>query len=308
MIRRFPGYPIHRFVSAVFLAWMILSTSCRPAATQPVFDGDRAFMLLVKQTDLGPRTSGMPGWQRFQTMLSSLLDSLGVPYDTQAFVYADYITRDTLHFVNWIAHINPSSKNRLLIAAHYDSRPRADADPDSARRNEPITGANDGASGAAILMHLAELMVSRPPRIGVDLLFTDGEDYGPPGRENQYLLGATHFASHHTATYRFGLLLDMVGDRDLRIYREYFSERYAKSVNDKIWATAARLGVPQFVDSIKHEVLDDHLPLNSAGIPTADIIDFDYPYWHTLADTPDKCDPASLTAVGRVVLEIIYAE
>jgi Zn-dependent M28 family amino/carboxypeptidase len=265
-------------------------------------------MLLVKQTDLGPRTSGMPGWQRFQTMLSSLLDSLGVPYDTQAFVYADYITRDTLHFVNWIAHINPSSKNRLLIAAHYDSRPRADADPDSARRNEPITGANDGASGAAILMHLAELMVSRPPRIGVDLLFTDGEDYGPPGRENQYLLGATHFASHHTATYRFGLLLDMVGDRDLRIYREYFSERYAKGVNDKIWAAAARLGVPQFVDSIKHEVLDDHLPLNSAGIPTADIIDFDYPYWHTLADTPDKCDPASLMAVGRVVLEIIYAE
>jgi hypothetical protein len=108
--------------------------------------------------------------------------------------------------------------------------------------------------------------------------------------------------------YKFGILLDMIGDRDLRIPREGYSERYAQAVNDRVWAAAAKLSVTTFIDSVGVEVIDDHIPLVGAGIPVIDIIDFDYPYWHTTADTPDKCSAASLAAVGRVVMEVIYGE
>lgn len=239
-------------------------------------------------------------------MLRRFCDSLRVPVIVQAFPYDDYLTGKTVTLANWIVSIRPDARDRILIGAHYDSRPRAEHDPDSTRWSQPITGANDGASGTAVLMHLAELLSAAPPRIGVDLVFFDGEDYGPPGQLDQYLLGSTYFASHGPAEYRFGLLLDMIGDRDLRIYREGYSERYAKVVNDKVWTAAARLGVTAFVDSAGVEVIDDHVPLLAAGIPMADLIDFDYPFWHTTADTPDKCSAASLAAVGRVVMEVIY--
>ena len=302
-----PPRPTVHFLGLVIMITVSLAAwCCRGERPAPVFDGTRAFTLLVRQTDLGPRDAGSPGWARFQGMMKLYFDSLGIDADTQMFAYPDYLSGDTVPFVNWIVRINPSSGDRVLIGAHYDSRPRADYDPDSTRREEAITGANDGASGAAVLMHLAELMNAAPPPIGVDLVFFAGEDYGPAGRNNQYLLGSTHFASRPKPAYRFGIVIDMIGDRDLKIYRESLSERYAKKVNDKVWAAAARLGVGQFVDSVKHEIIDDHLPLISAGIPAIDIIDFDYPYWHTHADTPDKCDAASLLAVGRVLVDIIY--
>jgi glutaminyl-peptide cyclotransferase len=290
-------------MTASLTAW-----GCRDDRLTPAFDGTRAFALLIRQTDMGPRDPGSPGWARFQDMMKSFFDSLEIEAETQTFIYPDYLSGDTLTLVNWIARINPSSDDRVLIGAHYDSRPRADYDPDTALRDDPIIGANDGASGAAVLLHLAELMTAAPPPVGVDLVFFDGEDYGPAGRNNQYLLGSTHFASRPKPAYRFGIVIDMIGDRDLKIYRESLSERYAKEVNDQVWAAAARLGVGQFVDSVKHEILDDHLPLISAGIPAVDIIDFDYPYWHMQADTPDKCDAASLSAVGQVLLEIIYGK
>lgn len=296
-----------RHLPSAFL-FLILLAACGGDRPVPSFDGVRTFDLLIRQTDLGPRNPGSPGWQRFQEMLGAFLDSLGVAYQTQPFTYGDYLTFDTLHLVNWIARLNPEDEERIFIAAHYDSRPRADYDPDTTRRDEPIIGANDGAAATAMLMHLAELMIATPPRVGVDLVFFDGEDYGPAGKNDQYLLGSTHFASHHRSQYRFGIVIDMIGDRDLRIYRESLSERYHKDLNDKIWNMAAQMGVSVFIDSVKHEVLDDHIPLIAAGIPTVDIIDFEYPYWHTHADTPDKCDTASLSAVGRVIVGVIYAE
>jgi hypothetical protein len=308
MIARSPYLGFNCSFALFAVVTLILLAACGGDRPVPNFDAARTFDLLIRQTDLGPRNPGSPGWHRFQEMLGSFLDSLGVEYETQPFDYYDYLTFDTLHLVNWIARLNPESSDRILIAAHYDCRPRADYDPDSTRRDEPIVGANDGASATAVLMHLAELLISHPPRIGVDLVFFDGEDYGPAGREDQYLLGSTHFASHHEARYRFGIVIDMIGDRDLQIYREFFSERYHKELNDKIWNMAAQLGVAGFIDSVKHDVLDDHIPLIAAGIPTVDIIDFEYPYWHTHADTPDKCDTASLSAVGRVIVGVIYAE
>jgi len=290
------------------LGLFLLLPACRSERAIPDFDAARTFELLLSQTDLGPRNPGSVGWHQFQTLLAAHLDSLNIKYEKQAFDYHDYLTGDTLHLVNWIASLNPAASKRILVAAHYDCRPRAEYDPDPNRREEPIIGANDGAAATAVLMHLAEILTSDPPRIGVDLIFFDGEDYGPPGRNDQYLIGSTYFASHERRTYEYGLLLDMIGDRDLQIYRERLSERYAKEINDKIWNAAARLGVPQFIDSVKHDILDDHVPLIAAGIPTVDIIDFEYPHWHTHADTPDKCDTASLSAVGRVVLDVIYGE
>lgn len=286
----------------------LILSSCQGESPRAEFDGLRAFELLEAQVELGPRNPGSEGWLAFHDYLKGFLDSTGVSFDNQRFEYYDYLTGDTLPLVNWIAHILPDASERILIAAHYDCRPRAEYDPDSTRRNDPIPGANDGASGTAVLMHLAECLTAFPPSIGVDLIFFDGEDYGPPGRLDQYLLGSSHFAAKNKIPYRYGILLDMIGDADLRIYRETFSDRHAREINDKVWAAAARLGVTEFVDSVKLEILDDHLPLIAADIPTIDIIDFDYDYWHTHQDTPDKCSPASLKTVGDVVLEVIYGE
>lgn len=308
MKKRSPARASSRFPLPLAGCILLTVLSCAEMSPPPAFDAVRAFELLVRQTDLGPRNPGSVGWQRFHAMVQAHFDSLGIACLAQPFEYYDYMTNDTVHMVNWIARINPDKSERVLVAAHYDCRPRAEYDPDSSRRDEPIIGANDGASGTAVVLHLAELCAARPPRIGVDLVLFDGEDYGPPGRNGQYLLGSKHFAALAGSTYKYGLVIDMIGDRDLQIYREVFSERYAKEITDRVWRSAARLGIPQFIDSVKHDILDDHLPLIAAGIPAVSIIDFDYDFWHTHADTPDKCDSASLSAVGRVVVDIIYGE
>lgn len=302
--------PAHRFVRvkhfAFFFFMLVASWSCSRHLDAPIFDADRAFILLKIQTDMGPRVPGSAGWRDFQAYFRKWADSLGISTAEQPFAYADYLTGDTIPLVNLIMRINPKQSDRILLAAHYDTRPRSDYDPDSTKRHLPILGANDGASGTAVLMHLAELMVFNPPVVGVDLVLFDGEDWGQPGKLDQYLLGSQHFAAVNNTEYRFGILLDMIGDSNLKLYREAYSDLYAKDYNDIVWSAAARLGEKAFVDSAGPEVIDDHVPLISAGIPTINIIDFDYPSWHTTADTQDKCSPASLGVVGRVVLEVIY--
>ncbi|MDQ7051613.1 MAG: M28 family peptidase [candidate division KSB1 bacterium] len=194
------------------------------------------------------------------------------------------------------------------MAAHWDSRPWADQDPDSANHNKPVPGANDGASGVAVLLEIARVLKQNPPPVGVDIVLFDGEDLGSEGYPDTYAAGAQYFAqkkSVHYAPY-LGILLDMIGDRELQIYREANSVRYAPAVVDLVWNYAARLGISNFYNPVRHEVFDDHVPLLNVGIPCIDLIDFDYPYWHTVHDTPDKCSPESLEKVGRVVLAVIY--
>jgi glutaminyl-peptide cyclotransferase len=218
-----------------------------------------------------------------------------------------------LHYTNIISSFNLEATTRILLLAHYDSRPWADEEPDSALHSTPVPGANDGASGVAVLLEIARQMKSAPPAVGVDILFTDGEDYGRHRDPDGFLHGARYFASHLPAGYHpvFGILLDMVGDAELELRKEQFSLEFAPDVVDLVWSAAGALGVFQFTDRVQGRVTDDHLPLNRAGIPTIDIIDFDYPdetnrYWHTLQDTPDKCSPESLGAVGRVLLKVLY--
>ena len=206
-----------------------------------------------------------------------------------------------------------------MLSAHWDARPYADHDPDEGLHNTPIDGANDGASGVGVLIEMARNFSRQLPDIGVDIIFFDLEDYGPPQDaqsaqgEDHWGLGSQFWSNNpHKANYRarYGILLDMVGDRELRIYYEGNSMKYARDVAKSIWQTARRLGVRAFVPRMRHTIQDDHLALNEiAGIPSVDLIDFDYPrpgigapqYWHTEQDVPANCSGESMAAVVWVV-------
>jgi len=215
-------------------------------------------------------------------------------------------TGDTLRLVNIIGNYNRDSKRRILLGAHYDTRPRADRDPDPAKRHLPILGANDGASGVAVLLELARLLGAARPPVGVDLVFFDGEDSGQEGLDADWILGSEHFAGNLKG-YRpsAAIIVDMVGEQNAVITVEIYSGTYSALLVDDIFTIAERLGVDAFRRERGHPLIDDHLPFIKAGIPAAVLIDFDYPYWHTLEDTPDKCSPESLEAVGTVLLEYI---
>jgi Zn-dependent M28 family amino/carboxypeptidase len=234
---------------------------------------------------------------------------LGLPVDSQAFGFMDPYSGKAVPLVNLIISIDGTRKNsdRIVLMAHWDSRPRTDYATDSLRREQPIDGANDGASGVAVLMELARLMVASPPPTDVDIVLVDGEDWGRAGDLDYYLLGSREFARRSIrGKYRFGLVIDMIGDSNQRILREGFSEIYCQDLNDLVFESAARLGIGSFVDSVGAPIHDDHLSLTSAGVPAVDIIDFDYDYWHTEYDTPDKCSAQSLSNVGKLLMEIVY--
>ncbi|MCJ7749934.1 MAG: M28 family peptidase, partial [Armatimonadetes bacterium] len=174
-------------------------------------------------------------------------------------------------------------------------------DPDPANRSRPILGANDGASGVAVLLEIARVLKAHPPSQRVTIVLFDGEDYGPTAKD--MFLGSKHFARTFAGPkVEWAVLLDMVGDRDLKIRPERFSVQGAPAVVDRIWSAAEKIGATAFVRNPGPAILDDHVFLLDRGIPCIDVIDFDYPHWHTLADTPDKCAPDSLAQVGRVIL------
>ncbi len=290
-----------------------------PPSDTPVFDGSRTFAYLEQQVAFGPRVPNSPAHERCLEYFVRFFDSLGLPAELQRFELPGY-KDERLALTNVIVHINPSISRRILLAAHWDSRPWADMEKDPDRALRPIPGANDGASGVAVLMHLAELMKATPPSIGVDLVLFDGEDYGREGDESMFLLGAKYYsASRGTATSEilFGVLLDLVGDRDAEFPREELSQHYAGDVQTMIWDEAARLGLDRFSARQHSAILDDHVPLNKvAGIKTVDIIDAALvggdpssarrQYWHTLGDTPEVCAPETLHDVGRLLVSIIY--
>lgn len=279
----------------------------------PEFNGSRAFRYLVAQTDFGPRNPNSQGHAACLTYLATELSKSADRVQLQEFTAQGY--GEKLYLTNIIASFKPDAKERILLCAHWDTRPRAEHDDDRSRRNEPILGANDGASGVAVLLELASLLKEYPPPVGVDIILFDGEDYGMEGDLQKYLLGSRHFAKNKPPDYfpRFGILLDMVGDKSLELPKEEHSVRYAPDIVDLVWRTARLLGITLFQDEIGPAVHDDHIPLNEVGIKTVNIIDFSYPdfthrYWHTHKDTPDKCSPESLEAVGTVVTHVVYSQ
>jgi glutaminyl-peptide cyclotransferase len=277
------------------------------STSPPRFDGKKAFSYLVGQCQLGPRNPGSLGHERCKKYLLDKLKLYTNLVKTQAFVYQDKSQKERLELTNIIASFYPEKRRRVLLCAHWDTRPFADRDPDSSLREKPILGANDGASGVAVLVEMARIISQKEPKWGVDIILFDGEDYGTEDELEKFCLGSKYFAKNK-GEYKpeFGILLDMIGDKDLNIYKEGYSARYAQEVADFVWGAAHKLKFDCFYDSTKHFMYDDHFPLLEAGIRCIDIIDFDYPYWHTTQDTPDKCSPESLQKIGEVLIEILY--
>ncbi len=285
----------------------IFSPGCGPDA-RPAFDGESAFVFLEEQCDIGFRYPGTAEHRKLQRYLVDKLKSFDANVSLQPFD-GFLSTGDTLHLINIIANYNMGSDKRILLGAHYDTRPVADMDPDPANRSKPILGANDGASGIAVLLEIARLLQSAKPPVGVDIVLFDGEDYGDAGKPFDFCLGSTHFA-RNLKGYKplSAIIIDMIGKKGLQIRREAFSDRMSPQLLDEIFSIAAEIGAEEFVSEGGDTIIDDHLPFIRAGIQAVDLIDFDYPSWHTLEDTPDKCSPASLEAVGSVLVEYIWRQ
>lgn len=275
------------------------------AARTAAFDPDTAFARLVEQVAIGQRYPGSPGHREVQRYLVDRLREYGAAVSLQPF---DAVTRagDTLRMINVIGNFNTGSPRRIMLGAHYDTRPVADRDPDPAARSTPIPGANDGASGVAVLLEIARQLGAGDPPVGVDIVLFDGEDSGETYLFDEWCLGSAHFARALRGYRPFAaIVVDMVGDRDLEIPMEQYSSAAAPALLGELYDIAGRLGYPQFRRTRGPAIIDDHVPLIRAGLPAVVLIDFDYPWWHTLADTPDKCSPASLEAVGAVLMEYI---
>lgn len=279
-------------------------------AERPPFNSARAFDHLRRQVAFGPRVPGTPG---HAAQLAWMREYLAERADTVAEQRFTHVTRsgDTLRLTNLFARFRPESAERVLLLAHWDTRPTSDQAASPADRARPVPGANDGASGVAVLLELAEMFRRQPPPIGVDLLLVDGEDYGPTG-DDMYL-GARHFAAHLPPGYRpfYGVLLDMVGDQDPRFPVEGYSQELAPEVVQRVWGLAEEMGYGDvFVRRPGSYIEDDHVPLNRAGIRTIDVIDFEYGpgnrYWHTPQDDVHNTSAESLRIVGEVMAELVY--
>ena len=286
-----------------------LLASCDAPAPAPVFDGETALRRVRTQLDFGMRIPNTPA---HVTTGDWILAELRRHADTVIVQQFTHVTDkgDTLRLRNFIARFKPREASRVLYLTHWDSRPTADSAPDSAQRLLPTPGANDGASGVALLIGIAEALRQLPPSVGVDLLFVDGEDYGSfDAPAHDVLLGSRHFAKHPPEPgYApiFGVLFDMIGDKDLQIFQEGNSAQRAPEVVARVWDKARELGLSDtFVPQGKWTVTDDHIPLLDAGMRVIDVIDLDYPHHHMPTDTPDKVSAESLRKVGILALALV---
>ncbi len=277
---------------------------------RPSFDADRAFRDLERQVAFGPRIPGSAGHAQqlewLETELRALADTVFL--DTFEHVTAE---GDELELTNVIARFGPADGSRLLLLTHWDTRPKADQSSEAADREKPVPGANDGASGTAILLELARMFNEQPPPGGVELLFSDGEDYGPSTTD--MFLGARHYVQGIGGENppAYGILLDMVGDADPSFPIEAYSMEGAGQVVQRVWGIAADLGFRRFFPMDQtSRVVDEHIEFIDAGIPVADIIDFDYgpahAFWHTPRDVPGNTSAQTLLMVGDVVAEVVY--
>ncbi|HSM16712.1 MAG TPA: M28 family peptidase [Gemmatimonadales bacterium] len=284
----------------------VVFAACAASPPPRPFDGAQALRYAEIQLAFGPRIPGTPGHGAASQWLDSLLTARADTLIVQRWTHTT-ATGDSLPLQNFIARFNPAAQQRLLFLAHWDSRPRSDG-PTAGDARGPVPGANDGASGVAVLLAVADALGDAPPAIGVDLLLVDGEDYGLFPDKVDVLIGSRYYAANQPPgpKPRYAVLLDMVGDRDLAIYQEGYSLIAAPDLVEYVWDTARDIGHGGiFLRSSKHTVEDDHVPLQQVGIRAINIIDFDYPYWHTVDDTIDKISAASLQVVGEVVLELI---
>ncbi len=329
--------------SKLILSAALLTTLCscggrtRSAATHadtialqpcPVFSGKNALAYIEKQCSFGPRMPGSPAWSQCSEWIASTFQELGCQVERQSTNVTVY-NGSTVPCTNIIARLNPDNHDRILLCAHWDTRPWADNDPDPSNHHTPVLGANDGASGVAVLLEMARTIseFSTPLETGIDFVCFDAEDSGTPqwadddldlDTSDTWCLGSTYWAQQAAAsnyTARFGILFDMVGGRGSTFSMERISEQYASPVMQMLWHLAHQLGYGQFFPLRRGSyITDDHVPVNQiAHIPCIDIVPYHTdgpsvfgPTWHTLSDSPENIDPNVLEAVGQSALQLLY--
>jgi glutaminyl-peptide cyclotransferase len=257
---------------------------------QPTFDGEHAYRHIIAQMEFGPRITGTEGNRKTGYYIAEQLRQANWAVEFQNFTYRDTSCR------NVVGRANVGVGPVIILGAHYDTRRWADQDP--VHVQDPVPGANDGASGVAVLLELARVLELSKVHHEIWLVFFDAEDNG--GIEGwDWIVGSTYMANSLTVHPEAVIIVDMVGDSDQQIYFDGNSDR---ALSERIWAIAEQLGYSQyFIPEVRWNMMDDHTPFAHRGIPAVDIIDFDYPYWHTTADTADKVSPDSLERVGRTL-------
>ncbi len=273
----------------IVLGWYGYSVLSQPEPDATSFDGLRAYEDVKTQVGFGPRIPGTEGHARIREWMRAELESAGWQVEVQESEALGH------PIFNLVARRSDESPD-IILGAHYDTRIFADSDPDPENRSIPVPGANDGASGVAVLLELARSLPD--DTVNVWLVFFDAEDNGRIEGWD-WILGSREFVAKNFVEPRAVVIVDMIGDADLNIYKDRNSDT---ALMDEIWPVAASLGYgSQFIPEFKYSILDDHTPFIEAGIPAVDLIDFDYPYWHTVQDTPDKVSAESLEAVGRTL-------
>lgn len=292
------------------LLLVLLATASVVTQAAP-FNRQRSFGYLEQLCRLGPRYPGAPGHTAARDWLVKTLKPLGDDVSLQKFTHTvrqSHPMRNkvgaTLNLSNIVCRFRPQEKRRILLTAHWESRPFCDMEKDPAKAKQPLVGANDSASGVAVLLELATIWARTPPPFGVDIVLVDGEDWGQEGVIDDYLLGSRHLAKHLPTPKPFlAINLDMIGDTDLDLQIERNSWQSSPQTIDLIWNTADELGYGDvFQRQFGQSILDDHVPLIQAGIPAVNLIDFTYPAWHTVRDTPAMCSSESLGIIGDVLL------
>ena len=295
-------------IIAAFVLFFLAELSCLniKKADPPDFDSKRAFEYLEHQVAFGPRVPGTKAHENAYKWLVSTLRQ-HTPHVTVQQFNGTFGGSD-VEMKNILASFYLHKKERILLCAHWDSRHHADKDPDPAKWSQPVPGANDGASGVAVLLEIASGLMEAEPPVGVDIVFFDGEDGGEYGENDTWLLGSRHFARVMPFSYRpkYAILLDMIGDRDLSLSRDINSIDSAPRLWERITGHCKHLDIALSPDTTM--ILDDHVPLIQRGIRSVDLIDFDFTFWHTVSDTPDKCSAESLGKIGELVLRILYEE
>ena len=287
----------------------------------PIFNSDSAYKFVEKQVSFGPRVISSSGWENCSIWIKKKLRSFTKEVIFQEAPVTTYDGKNHI-LKNIIASFNPEKKNRIAFFAHWDSRHIADQD--SKDQEMPILGANDGGSGVGVLIEIARQLHIKSPKIGVDIILFDAEDYGDPNQgissESSWCLGSQYWSKNtHIENYtaRYGILLDMVGAKDATFYMEGTSRYFASPILEKVWKTASNLGFSNhFIYQNSPEILDDHVYVNNlAKIPTINIIEYDpltknnfNKHWHTHADDMNNINKNTLHAVGQTMLEIIYKE
>ncbi len=280
------------------------------ARAEQEFDGTVAFQYIETQLSFGPRVPNTDGHRKTGDWILDHLRATAESVEEQAFVHVT-ASGDTLLLRNLIGRFRPESAERILYVAHWDTRPVADRSRNVGDQMLPIPGANDGASGVALLLGVADALLQQPPRYGVDLLFVDGEDYGSfsDPELHDVLIGSRYYAKNLDPTAPrplFAVVWDMIGDRELRILQEGNSLAGAPEVVQRVWERARELGYQRvFRREQGQYITDDHIPLQDVGIRAIDVIDLEFASWHTLEDTIDKVSSESLQIVGDVAVALV---